>query len=56
MSFDSAFEADVDSSFSFVPACGAVCYHCFDIVVLADWNQRLIVLASVDEDFLGPDS
>ena len=56
MSFDSALEASVDLSFPIVPAGGAVGHHGLDVVILADRDQWLAVLASVHEDFLGPDS
>ena len=54
MSFDSALEAGVDFSFSFVLASGAVGYHGLVAVIFADRDQRLVVFASVYEDFLGP--
>ena len=56
MSFDSAFEAGVDLPFSIALARGAVGYHGFVVVILADRDQWLAVLASIHENLLGPDS
>ena len=54
MSLDSTLEASVDFSFSIVFAGGAVGDHGL-VVILADGDQWLAVLASVYEDLFGPD-